>query len=135
MGSVNSAMKCWVSFAESVLEYPEGQELPPRTETDVAEYVAIFRNAGTAANYVDVLKWHCLIQSLDVGWAATTLKLQLKGLKKLSLAQMAGKLVTELALLTQEVMLKVAAVARKFRLAEFVVLHLFCWLFLSRRAV
>ncbi len=132
MGPVNSAMKCWVGFAKNVLDYPDGQELPPRTETDVAEYVAIFRNAGTAANYVGVLKWHCLIQSLDVGWATTTLKLQLKGLKKLSLAQMAGKLVTEPALLTQEVMLKVAAVARKFRLAEFVVLHLFCWLFLSR---
>ena len=92
MSSANSAMKCWVSFAKGVLEYPEGHELPPRTETDFAEYVAIFRNSGTAANYVGVLKWYCLIQSLDVGWATTTLKLQLKGLKKLSLAHMAGKL-------------------------------------------
>ncbi len=99
-------------FAKQVLDYPDGQELPPKQESDVAQYAAIFRNCGTAANYLGTLKWYCLMQSLDVSWATPRLKVQLKGLKKMSMASMAGKLVTELALLTREVLFKVAAVTR-----------------------
>ena len=79
MGSVNSALKCWIMFAKQVLDYPDGQELPPKQESDVAQYAAIFRNSGIAANYLGTLKWYCLMQSLDASWATPRLKMQVKG--------------------------------------------------------
>jgi len=132
MASVNSALKCWISFAQQVLDYPDGQEVPPKQETDVVQYLAIFRNSGTAANYLGILKWYCLSKSLDVSWATPRLRMQLKGLKKLSLRSMAGKLITELALITWDVLNKVVGIARILHMREFMVLHLFCWLFLTR---
>ena len=38
MASVNSALKCWISFAKQVLDYPDGQEVPPKQETDFFFY-------------------------------------------------------------------------------------------------
>ncbi len=45
MASVNSALKCWISFAQQVLDYPDGQEVPPKQETDVVQY--IWPSSGT----------------------------------------------------------------------------------------
>ena len=87
-------------LCENVVDYPDGQEVPPKQESD-----------ETAASYLGTLKLYCLIQSRDVSWATPTLKVQVKGLEKTSMARMAGKLVTELALLTGEVLFKVADVA------------------------
>lgn len=81
--SVASGLRCWQAFAVSVLRYPEDSTLPPRSEEDVALYVSVFNNAGTAANYVRYLRWACSELQLDVDWMSPRISAQLKGLEKM----------------------------------------------------
>ena len=62
-------------------------------------FVSKFGNASTAANYMGVIKWFCRIRNLIPHWGSERLKMLLEGFKKYTMAQMAGELHGELALL------------------------------------
>ena len=132
LGSAVSARNCWTRFAQSILKYDINEILPPRTEQHVVWYVSKFRNAGTAANYLGVLRWFCRIRALSLHWDTERLKLLLKGLKKLTMSQMASALHSELALLSDPLVYTVARLAKARKMVQFHAIHLISWFFLGR---
>ena len=74
--------------------------------------VSSVRNAVAAANDLGVFKWFCRLRGISVPWDAEKLKLPFNGLKKYILAQMAGKLQHELALMNDPLMSCVAKHAK-----------------------
>lgn len=51
--SVASWLQLWHTFAVSLLRYAPEHTLPPQSSTDVVKFITIFRNAETAANYIN----------------------------------------------------------------------------------
>ena len=80
-----SALRAWHGFAKLILNYSEEATLPPRSPQDVAMWLACFRSAGTAANYLSFLKWTCEVEDLDTSWYGPRLPQITKGLAKVDL--------------------------------------------------
>ena len=78
--SIASGLKCWHAFATDVLGYPASATLPPRCPEDIIEFIAVFKSAGTARNYVSYVAWACKFVSLDVFWKSVGVNQALKGL-------------------------------------------------------
>jgi len=79
--SVCSGLKCWHSFALA-LSYDPESTLPPKSAEDALAYVAIFKMAGTARNYISHIKWACLCNNLSLAWHDSSVSQALKGLQK-----------------------------------------------------
>ena len=77
--SIQSVPRAWHSFAVSVLQYEPEKTLPPRCSNDVEMYLALFHNAGTAANYLGHLRWVCKEYCLSMRWDCEHLKAQVDG--------------------------------------------------------
>ena len=98
----------------------------------VVEWIAGFRNGATASNYLGILRWVCGIKGCSLHWDTDRLKLLIKGLKKLTLSQMAGKLHGDLPLLNDAVVCSVAKLAKARKMTQFHAVHLVAWFFLAR---
>lgn len=48
--SVASGLRLWHAYAVTIWNYVPEHSLPPHSSQDVVEFIALFRNAGTAAN-------------------------------------------------------------------------------------
>ena len=84
-GSVKSevsGVKCWILFSIAFLTYGPDNSLPPACGMHVARWLCLFRNAGTAANYVSYIRYACRFKDLSMAWDDATVRLTLKGLKK-----------------------------------------------------
>ena len=81
LSSVASGLHAWHAFATDILGYSESETLPPKQDVDVCKFLAIFRNPGTAANYVGYLKWACTHFSMVTSWWSPTVTLTLKGMR------------------------------------------------------
>ena len=127
-----SATNCWASFALQNLDDGTDEILPPKTEMHVVEWIPGFRNGGTASNYLGILRWVCRIKGCSAHWDTDKLKLLIKGLKKLTLSQMASKLHGDLPLLNDAVVCSVAKLAKAGKMIQFHALHLISWYFLGR---
>ena len=63
LASAQSALRCWASFADAVLN-ADGNHLPPTAE-GLACWSRLFRIAGTFSNYVGYLRLGCHILGVD----------------------------------------------------------------------
>ena len=127
-----SALRAWRSFAVDHLGYEDQGWFPPRSAGHLFDFLAFFRNVGTAGNYVGCFKWFAFIHRLDHDWFDESIRLQLKGLRKFTMQGMSTRLKAEMALLNQKVVKSVVEMADAFDDLEFVVIHLTAWSFLSR---
>lgn len=91
--SVASGLRLWHAYAVTILNYVPEHSLPPQSSQDVVKFIALFRNAGTAANYISYLKWACVLHGLSLQWYTGQITMALKGLKKQSSDLVAGVLV------------------------------------------
>ena len=87
---IASALKCWHAFSIAVLQVPAHRTLPPRSSADVEAFVAIFRSAGTAQNYVSAMKWVCTHMKLSVDWYSSSLQFTLQGARRLAQSKHGG---------------------------------------------
>ena len=90
--SVASGLRLWHEFAASLLRYAPEHTLPPQSSTDVVKFITLFRNAGTAANYISYIKWACVLNGLSVHWYTGQVTMALKGLKKQCASSLVGTL-------------------------------------------
>ena len=90
--SVASGLRCWRHFAESVLQYNAAHTLPPKCANDVVCFVAIFRNSGTARNYVSYVHWACVFHRLDCAWFGPEVQMVLRILDKHCIENLPGHL-------------------------------------------
>ena len=85
-----SGLRAWHGFACGVLKYEDQASLPPRSEAHVLWYLQIFRNGGTAQNYLHYLRWACGELKLDVSWDTDTVRAAVQGTKKMGLRLLGG---------------------------------------------
>eukprot|EP00959_Pyramimonas_sp_CCMP1952_P005192 109082-Pyramimonas_sp.AAC.1 len=90
LASVSSALKAWHAFAVHILGMPAQATLPPRSETQACEFLAIFRSGKTASNYIGYVKWTCVHLNLDVSWYGGAVRQTLGGVHKRSLRYTGG---------------------------------------------
>jgi len=88
--SMASALRTWHGFACGVLRYEADVSLPPRCEQHALWYVQIFRNGGTAFNYMHFLRFSCRELSLDDSWYSERVKAALQGTVKMALRRLGG---------------------------------------------
>ena len=98
--SVASGLRAWGGFAEQVLGYEPSATLPPRSTSDAQRFVVVFRNGGTAYNYLLYVVWACRFHLLSTAWWSPELKLTLSGAKKKSRDLLDLSQETSLTLLT-----------------------------------
>ena len=110
--SVASGLRLWRNFALQLLNYAADRSLLPRSAQDIVQFVSIFRNPGTAANYVGYVKWACVFQGLSLHWHTGQVTMALKGLKKQAEASCEGQLL-ESKLLDEDTMLKLITLCNK----------------------
>ena len=79
LASTASGLRAWHSCAVEVLDYPASHSLPPRSSLDACRFVVIFKNAGTAANYLNYVRWACRYCGVDIDWWDDSVKAVLKG--------------------------------------------------------
>ena len=80
--SVASGLRLWHQFAVQHLRYSAEATLPPRSTSDVLHLVALFKNPGTATNYVSYVRWACALSQLSMERFGGQVQMALKGLKK-----------------------------------------------------
>ena len=108
--SVASGLRLWHVFATTVLGYDEDASLPPKTETDICLFVSIFRNPGTARNYVGHVKWACLYLALPVAWHGSEVSMTMQGLSKQYQSARAGAL-SRRRLMSEDLLLRLLIMA------------------------
>ena len=128
---VATGLRSWHTFATSVLGYDEKQSLPPKSGYDVECFVAVFRRAATAQNYVGFIRWACENLRLPLSWDTDTLKATLKGARKRDLRVTGGQQHAQ-ALLTDRLVAKVVASADALNMEDFSCFVLIAWEFLLR---
>ena len=101
LSSVASGLHAWHAFATDILGYSESETLPPKQDVDVSKFLAIFRNPGTAANYVGYVKGACTHLSMVTSWWSPTVTLTLKGMRAEHLRAAGGPALAKV-LLTDE---------------------------------
>ena len=131
MGSTASAVRNWHGFAWHIKGYNPEATLPPRNERQVAQWICLFRNYGTAMNYLCSLKWTCIKHELDVSWYGGFLKTLMKGQKKWSMKMIAGE-IDKQRLLTEEIVSDLVRFCDMMSESDFGTFVLFCWEFLCR---
>lgn len=67
LSTVASGLRCWDQFA-LMKGYPADSTLPPRHDGDVLQYITIFKNGDTTANYVSYIGWACKKLRLSLEW-------------------------------------------------------------------
>lgn len=90
--SVASGLRLWHAYAVTVLNYVPEHSLPPQSSQDVVKFIALFCNAGAAANHISYLRWACVLHGLSLQWHTGQIAMALKGLKKQSSNFLAGVL-------------------------------------------
>ena len=92
LGTIAASLRCWDAFA-LVKGYAESSTIPPRHDGDAMEYLSIFRNANTAANYLSALTWACKKLRLSLEWRTTSVNSMISGIKKRGIRLGSGALV------------------------------------------
>jgi hypothetical protein len=82
LAGFRSGLKSWVLFSVTVLQYEVQSVFPPTCDTDVMCWAQVFRNAGTAANYVRFVKQYGMPWDLCDTWQSEALKMFLRGKEK-----------------------------------------------------
>lgn len=79
---VRSAVKSWVAFASTVIDYDPRYSLPPQSDLHFISWLTVFRNPGTASNYADCVRWYCTLLQLPLTWYSDRVTIALRGLRK-----------------------------------------------------
>ena len=116
----------------AVLGYKNDATIPPANEGDVLKFITLFRNAGTATNYVGMIARACRLRSLSLDWRGPALKMALQGLKKVENYGHAG-LLKQPTLLDQVTVMRLVALCHKLQeFQEAAPLFMLAWDFLLR---
>jgi hypothetical protein len=129
--SVSSGLKCWHTFAVAVLGYSPECTLPPRDPAHVEQFVSIFRNGGTASNYVGYLKWACKYVGVGLDWFNSSVELALKGARKRTLREVGGQIGARFRL-TEDLVSQVVSMADNLAPVGFSEAVIVSWEFLLR---
>jgi hypothetical protein len=130
--SVASALRCWHRFATLFLGYPEASTLPPKEAEHVVKFLAIFRKAKTAENYIGAIKWAGIRTQLPITWRDATLAQGLAGAKRRSIT-MIGEAAQQAFFLTHEIMVQLAQMLLQMEVPPgMAVLAVIAWQFLLR---
>ena len=81
LDSVASGSHVWHTFATDILGYSEDETLPPKRDVDICKFLAIFKNPGTATNYIGYVRWASTHLSMVTDWWSPTVTLTLKGMR------------------------------------------------------
>ena len=82
LASISSALKAWHAFAVHIRGLQECATLPPQSEEQACEFLALFRSGKTASNYISYVKWTCVHLNLDVSWYGEAVRQTLAGVNK-----------------------------------------------------
>ena len=93
--SVASGLHVWPAFATDILGYSEDETLPPKQDVDICKFLAIFKNPGTATNYVGYIKFASTHLTMVTSWWSPTVTLTLKGLRVEHLRTNGGPSITK----------------------------------------
>ena len=85
-----SAMTLWHWFAVSVWRYNPNWTLPPRETVHVLAFIGMFKNGGTACNYISFLRAACRMGLYSLDWDKPAIGQALHGLKKLNIKWYGG---------------------------------------------
>ena len=129
--SLASGLRAWRAFAVSVLGYLADESLPPVCSQHVILFLALFRNAATASNYVGCVVWACKCWGLGLQWHDDEVKLAIQGLKKQQ-QSMQGVPSSPLLLDHATVARLISLCAELEQFAEAADLFLMAWQFLLR---
>ena len=77
--TVASALRAWHGFATQIAGYPAEASFPPRAGAHAEQFVALFRNGATAANYVAALKWAANWGRHSVAWLTPSVAMAVRG--------------------------------------------------------
>ena len=130
--SLASGLRAWHAFAVSVLGYSAEESLPPASSQHVLMFLALFQNAGTAANYVGCIAWACKYWGLGLQWQDDEVKLAMQGLKKQQQQRTCGILSSPLLLDQTTVSRLVAFCTELEQFMEAADLFVLAWQFLLR---
>ena len=114
------------------LGYEDQAWFPPSSVGHVSDSLALSRDAGTAGNYGGCFKWFASMYRLDHDWFDESIRLPIKGSRKLTMQGMSTRLKAEMAFLNPTFLNNVVDMADAFDDMEFVVIHFTAWSFLSR---
>ena len=105
--------------------------LLPQEDQHVIMYLGNFRCAGTARNYVGVIRWACNSFKLGRSWDSDLISQTLHGLDK-NVSRLLGPVKHQRTLLTQLLVTQVASLGMQMVSEEFTVATLIFWEFLLR---
>ena len=129
--SVISGLKAWQGFAVDILGYQDDLTLPPRSPLDACRFIAIFKNGGTASNYLGYVRWACRFTGVSTSWWDESVTLAVKGLKKANLRLQGGPRLCQF-LLTDDIVKQLALLAAGLHEVALQSLILVCSVFLLR---
>ena len=66
LASIASALRCWHRFAAQIINIDDCETLPPRHDSHVMMFIAVFRNGGTCRNYVSAIRFGCRMLDLSM---------------------------------------------------------------------
>ena len=75
---------------------------------DALRFLSLFRNAGTARNYMGYVRWACRFGGLDTAWFTDEVTMTLKGIKKQMIEKTLGELKLRY-LMSDELMLQLCS--------------------------
>jgi hypothetical protein len=130
--SVASALRCWHRFATLFLGYSEDSTLPPREAEHVVKFLAVFRKAKTAENYIGAIKWACIRTKLPITWRDATVAQGLAGAKRRTIT-MIGEAAQQRFFLTHVIMVQLIQMLLRMEVPPgMAVLAVIAWQFLLR---
>ena len=88
--------------------------LPPKEAEHVVKFLAMFRKAKTAENYIGAIKWAGFRTQLPITWRDATLAHCLAGAKRRSIT-MIGEAAQQAFFLTHEIMVQLAQCCCKWK--------------------
>jgi len=85
-----SALTLWHWFAVTVWCYNPNWTLPPRETIHILSFIGMFKNGGTAGNYISFLRAACRMGLYSLDWDKPAVSQALTGLKKLNVRWFGG---------------------------------------------
>ena len=81
------ALRSWRAFVADRLGYEDEARFPPRSTVNMPDWFTLFRNAGTACNYVGCSKWLVTFHGVKSEWYNGPARRQFKGFKEMTMAE------------------------------------------------
>ena len=90
-----------------MLGYAAHLSFPPTLGEHVESFITVFRNGGTASNYVSSLRWACTLYHKSLAWDTAGVKMAIRGARKATVRMPRGSQAR--ALLTSRLVFAIVA--------------------------